>query len=58
MEKDNTYWSKHKEVFNDMISELDTEIANKIYSNPSCIEAKLFLKKVDKKVTELLEPTV
>ena len=58
IDKDNNYWSKHKEVFNEMISELDTDIANKIYSNPSCIEAKLFLKKVDAKVKELLEPTV
>ena len=58
IDKDNNYWSKHKEVFNEMISELDTDIANKIYNNPKCQEAKLFLKKVDTRVQELLQLTV
>ena len=57
IDKDNNYWNKHKEVFNEMISELDTDIANKIYNNPKCQEANLFLKKVNKRVEELLEPT-
>ena len=58
MEKDSTYWNKHKEIFNKMISELDTEIANKICNNPNCQEGKLLQKRVDKKVEEALEPTV
>ena len=57
MEKDNNYWSTHKEVFNDLISELDTEIINRIYNNPNCHEGRLFQKKVDRKVEELLAPT-
>ena len=58
IEKNNIYWSKHKEIFNEMIAELDMDIANKIYNNPNCHEGRLFLKKVDKRVEELLQPVV
>ena len=58
IEKDNNNWSKHKEIFNEMISELDIDIISKIYSNPNCQEGRLFQQQVDKRVKELLEPTV
>ena len=57
IEKDNNYWNTHKEVFNDLISELDTEIINRIYNNPNCHEGRLFQKKVDRRVEELLTMT-
>jgi len=57
IEKNNSYWNEHKKVFNEMILELDTEIVNKIYNNPNCHEGRLFQKKVDRRVAELLAPT-
>lgn len=58
MEKNITYWNIHKRVFNEMLSELDTEIANKIFNNPNCYESKILQKRVDKRVEELSQPTV
>ena len=52
MDKDNRYWNKHKQVYNELLNELDNVIIDKIYRNPNCAEARLLSKKVDKEIEE------
>ena len=60
MDKDNRYWNAHKKVFNTLFNELDKDIANRIYRNPSGIEARLLNRRVEKEVKQILqeEPVV
>ena len=58
IEKDKYYWDKHKKVFNEMISELDTEIINRIYNNPNCHEGRLFQERVDREVEDVLHKKI
>jgi succinate dehydrogenase flavin-adding protein (antitoxin of CptAB toxin-antitoxin module) len=53
MDKDNRYWNKHKQIYNELLNELDNSIINRIYSNPNCAEAQLLNKRVDKRIIEL-----
>ncbi len=55
MDKDNRYWNIHKEVFNKFLNELDTEIVDKIYRNPNCVEAHLLNKKVEKEIQQIMQ---
>ena len=52
MDKDNRYWNKHKQVYNELLNELDNVIIDKIYRNPNCAEAHLLNKRVNKEVEE------
>ncbi len=54
MDKDNRYWSTHKQVYNNFLNELDKEIVEKIYKNPDCVEAQLLNSKVDKEIEQQL----
>ncbi len=54
MDKDNRYWSTHKQVYNNFLNELDKEIVEKIYKNPDCVEALLLNSKVDKEIEQQL----
>ena len=48
MEKDNTYWTLHKETYNEMMADLHMDIVRKIYDNPNCTEGRLLQKQADK----------
>jgi hypothetical protein len=59
MEKDNNYWILHKEIYNEMMADLDTDVIRKIYDNPNCTEARLLQKRVDRAIqdkTKQLQP--
>ena len=55
MEKDNHYWNIHKQVWNELLSELDTDVVMKIYDKPNSTEGKLFTRQVDKEVKNRLQ---
>ena len=54
MEKDTKYWNTHKEVYNDMLAELDNDVIRRIYQNPNGSESYLLNKKVEEKTKETL----
>ena len=54
MDKDNRYWNKHKQVYNELLNELDNIIIDKIHRNPNCAEAHLLNRRVDKRIQESL----
>ena len=55
MDKDTTYWNTHKMVWDELLSEIDTEIVTKIYNNPNCHEGRLFSRRVNSEVEKRLQ---
>ncbi len=55
MEKNQDYWNTHKEIYNDLLNELDIEIINKVMENPSGPESKRLNQRVENRVKEKLQ---
>ena len=54
MEKDTKYWKTHKQVYNDMLTELDSEVIRRVFENPNGAESQLLNKKVEERTKETL----
>ena len=50
MEKDNTYWELHKEVYTEELDKLDKDIINLIHNHPMSKEASLLNERIDAEV--------
>ena len=50
MEKDNTYWELHKEVYTEELDKLDKDIINLIHNNPMSKEASLLNERIEAEV--------
>ena len=55
MEKNQDYWDTHKEIYNDLLNELDIEIINKVMANPNGPESKRLNQRVENRVKEKLQ---
>ena len=55
MDKDNHYWNIHKQVWNELLAELDTDVVMKIYDKPNSSEGKLFSRRVDKEAEKRIQ---
>jgi hypothetical protein len=55
IDKDNRYWKIHKEIYNKLFGDIDSDIADKIYKNPNCAEGRLLDKRVGAEIKERLE---
>ena len=50
MEKDNTYWELHKEVYTEELDKLDKDIINLIHNHPMSKEAALLNERIGAEV--------
>jgi len=55
MEKNQDYWDTHKEIYNNLLNELDIEIINKVMANPNGPESKRLNQRVENRVKEKLQ---
>ena len=55
MEKNQDYWGTHKEIYNDLLNELDIEIINKVMENPNGPESRRLNQRVEHRVKEKLQ---
>tara|TARA_Y100000310_G_C20614158_1_gene779692 strand:- start:700 stop:870 length:171 start_codon:yes stop_codon:yes gene_type:complete len=55
MIKDNSYYNKHKVVYNDELQKLETEIISQIFDDPQSDESQLLNERVDRILKEELD---